>query len=578
MTFFNKTKISLAIAGAILLGGCANTHSPDVSKALSDVEKEFEGGYDEQVKKIRPYRNEIGREHNEVSFLDVNDYEIISEDDRRLPTQFDLSVVIGDDIEGEPDLFTLDSFAAMIYKTTGIVVDVSSPDLSVLSKNKKKEGASLNSSSELGSPTLRAQGVRSDSVQSYNPAQDVLGGEKSNDNDRDELKLKHFEYNGDLRGLLDYVSILNGIKWKYDEETKRAYMYAYDTKSFFIHDFSDDMELTSEITTTTDQDTDSTSGGSSKTTTRSSDLKSWDNIKDDVENMLTDGVGRAGFDRKYGLITVTDSDFVLNRVKNYVDKKNQAFGRTVILDIQFIQFTYSEGDDKSISQASLNDSLESNILGSFDLDLGTGPMAADISGNLSTLQEMMSGNFLTLATESQEILLGMLNSIGTAKTSFKTQVEILNNDSISDQKVTNQEYIDSIERSTYGDDDDSDSYSTEKGVAVDGVNLTARVRIVGDEILLNYTISSSDFYGLDDAGLSSGLEGISLKNEGSLNLDQTVTLKNGIPKIVKFTHENDETVDSQGLFSHMTWFLGGNEDLDVSKSATIVTVTAYYDN
>lgn len=574
----SKGKISLAVAAVILLGGCSSSHTPEVAKAIADTEQAFEGGYDEQVKKIKPYRQEIGREHNDVMFLDVNNYEIIAEDERRLPSQFNLPVVIKDNVKENPAQFTLDSFAAMVYRTSGVVLDVSSPDLQILAKNKQGDGIGPTQGSGLGLPTPQLQGVRNDSSQEFDQAQQLLGDTQSAGSDRDELKLKHFEYKGDLRGLLDYVSILNGIKWKYDEDAKRAFMYAYDTESFFIHDFSDDMQLDSEITTETQQDTESTTGGSTKETSRTATLNSWDNIKEDINNMLTDGTGRAGFDRKYGQITVTDSDFVLNRVKQYVKKKNDAFGKEVILEIRFIQFSYSEGDNKTISQNYLNDRLQNNILGSFDMNFGTGPMSPNIGANLSTLQEMMSGNFLTLATESQEILLGMLNNIGTAKTSFKTQVEVLNNDSISDQKVTNQEYIDSIERSNYGDNNSSESISTEKGIAVDGINLTARPRVVGDEILLNYTISSSDFIGLDDAGLGNGLEGVSLKNEGSFNIDQTVKLKNGIPKIVKFTHQDDETVDSQGLFSHNTWFLGGNEDLNKTKNAIIVTITAYYDN
>ena len=105
--------------------------------------------------------------------------------------------------------------------------------------------------------------MRNDSAQQYDQAQQLLGVQAKTNSNRDGLKLKHFEYSGDLRGLLDYVSILNGIKWKYDEDAKRAFMYAYDTESFFIHDFSDDMQLDSEVTTETQQDTESTNGGSS---------------------------------------------------------------------------------------------------------------------------------------------------------------------------------------------------------------------------------------------------------------------------------------------------------------------------
>jgi type IVB pilus formation R64 PilN family outer membrane protein len=570
-----KRKIAASVALAIMLTGCSSTHTPKVAKALDDVEKTFEGGYDEQVKPYRPYLDLIGREHTGAVFLDVDNYDVIEEDERKLPVKFNKPVKIKNTDE-DSKVFTLDEFAAMLFKTSGVTLDVSSPDLKILIKN--KEGEENSDAGGIGFPTPQLQGVRNDSAAQYDAVNDLVAGPPKETSDRDALTLKKFDYAGDVRGLLDYVSIANGIKWKYDESAGKAYMYAYETEFFELHDFNDDITLDAEITTDTQQTTDNTTGGSSKNITRASELNAWEDIKDDINNMLTEDVGRASFSRKYGMVTVTDSDYVLNRIKKYVDKKNDVFGKEVILEIRFIQFSYTEGDNKSISQNYLNSNLQNNLLGSFDMEFGTGSLSPNIGSNLSALQEVMSGNFLTLATESQEILLGMLNNIGTAKTSFKTQVEILNNDTFADQKVTNQEYIDSIERSNYGDENSSESITTEKAVAVDGLNLTARPRIIGDEILLNYTISNSDFISLDDAGLGSSAEGVQLKREGAFNIDQTVKLKNGIAKVVKFTHEDEESVDSQGLFSHFAWWLGGNEDLNKTKNSIIVTITAYYNN
>ena len=571
-----KGKIAAAVALAIVLTGCSSTHTPEVAKALDDVEKTFEGGYDEQVKPYRPYRDLIGKEHNNIVFLDVDNYDVIEEDERKLPVKFNKVVKINNDKEDSVK-FTLDNFAAMLFKTSGVTLDVSSPDLKILAKNSENEDE-LGQPAGIGLPIAQLQGVRNDSAAQYDAVDQLVAGPQAELSARDSLTLKKFNYSGDVRGLLDYVAIANGIKWKYDEDAGKAYMYAFETEFFELYDFNDDVQLDAKITTDTQQTTENTTGGSSKNISRTSELNAWDDIQDDVKNMLTEDIGRASFSRKYGMITVTDSDFVLNRIKKYVDKKNVVFGKEVILEIRFIQFSYTEGDNKSISQNYLNSNLQNNLLGSFDMEFGTGSLSPNIGSNLSALQEVMSGNFLTLATESQEILLGMLNNIGTAKTSFKTQVEILNNDTFADQKVTNQEYIDSIERSNYGDENSSESITTEKAVAVDGLNLTARPRIIGDEILLNYTISNSDFISLDDAGLGSSAEGVQLKREGAFNIDQTVKLKNGIPKVVKFTHDDDESVDSQGLFSHFAWWLGGNEDLNKTKNAIIVTVTAYYNN
>lgn len=574
MNVFKKSALAVTVASVVTLTGCAGTHSPKTQKAMDRVEEQVEGGYEQQVLKYKPVRDKIGQVHRGQAYHNVNDYSLVQEDNRVLPSVFDSEAfVYGKDNEARE--FTVDEFSSFIYQAFGVMVDVSSPDLESLDKTAKDKGpAGLRAASQQASSQA---GITGDSTGNYDAVRDLIGT-PSQGTDRDNLKLKKFKYDGTLKGLMDYVSQMNGLKWKYDADFNKAYMYAYETRTFEIFDFGDDVNTQTQITTSTTQDSESTSGGSNKQFTRKNQVDSWKEIQESIEQMVSKEYGRATYNSKHGLITVTDSDYNLANIKRYVDKLNDVSTTEIVVDFRVIRFQYSDGDNHGINQTYLNDKLQNNLLGSFDLSFGAGTLSPNISGNLGAFQELMGGNVLSIATQSQEFLMGFLNTIGTAEVAYETQVEINNNGTYNDQDQQSEEYIASIERQNFLEGSGQENLTTERDVGVDGVNLSMKARVVGDKIQLAYALGNSDFIGLKDAGLGAGLEGVKLKTQGSLNLDHEITLVNGLPKVVKFTHRKEETTNSQGMFDDALWFLGGSEDRTESKSAIIVTVTAYYNN
>jgi len=155
---------------------------------------------------------------------------------------------------------------------------------------------------------------------------------------------------------------------------------------------------------------------------------------------------------------------------------------------------------------------------------------------------------------------------------------MLNNEVYNNQGSKNQEYIASIERSRSNNDNGQDTVSTERDVAVDGLNLSLKPRVIGDRISLEYNISSSSFDGFVDAGLGSGLEGIKLKNESTLDLSHKAILRNGQTRVLVASAKEAKTSNSEGPLTHKAWFFGGNESDRVQKEVTLITVTAYYNN
>tara|TARA_Y100001956_G_scaffold73143_1_gene79104 strand:- start:67 stop:1779 length:1713 start_codon:yes stop_codon:yes gene_type:complete len=567
-----KSLTALAVASVVLTAGCSSSHGPSFERAQERVAKVTDATFDENVKDITPTRFPVGEVVHGTAYHDVNNYSFIEKDERNLPAAYDEPVFISANDDGSNPEYTVDEFAAMLYKLYGVILDVSSDDLKVLSAATEDD-----QSPSILQPSIIPQGVVSDAAADYQvPEQSTANKPTSS---RDQLFLKPFKFEGKVRDMLDYVATLNGLKWKYNQEFGRAYLYAYETREFMVYDFSAERQQQNTITTTSKQQSESTQGGSSKSYTKQSNVKPWDELKDNVESMLEGSeYSSATFNEKTGMVIVKANDYTLSRVSSYIDKMNTLTTTDITVDYRMIRVRYSESDIFQINANFLNEGLSNNMFGDFSMSAGMGEMSPNISGNLSTLQELAGGNFLTLATDSFQGLFGYLNSVGTAELSYETQVNTPNNELYTHQGGSNEEYISSIERSTTTSSTSQENLSTKKDVAVDGISMTILPRIAGDQIKLDYDISASDFIALKDAGLGNGLEGIKLRQDSSLDLSGSAILENGVTRVVKVIHERDETTDAQGPIDKALYFFGGKQNRSKNHSAIIVTITAYYNN
>ena len=123
MNVFKKSALAVTVASVVTLTGCAGTHSPKTQKAMDRVEEQVEGGYEQQVLKYKPVRDKIGQVHRGQAYHNVNDYSLVQEDNRVLPSVFDSEAfVYGKDNEARE--FTVDEFSSFIYQAFGVMVDV----------------------------------------------------------------------------------------------------------------------------------------------------------------------------------------------------------------------------------------------------------------------------------------------------------------------------------------------------------------------------------------------------------------------------------------------------------------------
>ena len=184
-----KSLTALAVASVVLTAGCSSSHGPSFERAQERVAKVTDATFDENVKDITPTRFPVGEVVHGTAYHDVNNYSFIEKDERNLPAAYDEPVFISANDDGSNPEYTVDEFAAMLYKLYGIILDVSSDDLKVLSAATEDD-----QSPSILQPSIIPQGVVSDAAADYQvPEQSTANKPTSS---RDQLFLKPFKFEG----------------------------------------------------------------------------------------------------------------------------------------------------------------------------------------------------------------------------------------------------------------------------------------------------------------------------------------------------------------------------------------------
>jgi len=158
----NKTLTALAVTSILLASGCTSSHGPSFERAQERVTKVTDATFDDNIKDIKPVRSPVGEVVYGNAYHEVNNYSFIEKDERNLPAAYDEPVFISADDEDSNKEYTVDEFAAMLYKLYGVILDVSSDDLKILSTADEDE-----SGPSILQPSIIPQGVVSDAAEEY---------------------------------------------------------------------------------------------------------------------------------------------------------------------------------------------------------------------------------------------------------------------------------------------------------------------------------------------------------------------------------------------------------------------------
>lgn len=533
---FNKKVLSLSII-AILSSGCATTHTRGYEKSRLEHEASAKKNFDETVEKLKPKLGTIGEEKSGY-FVNKDNFYVEKKKKINLPLTFREKI----SFSVEEDIST-NNFAAQVFRITGIQLDFLSND-----------GSKNTNDSDKVKPAFG--GITADSSGVFDLSNNLSNPQKI------ESKIKPFSFNGTIEEMINYVSIINDLKWKYDEKAEKVFFYNFASETFYVYEKNLDIKSTNKITTDSSGDSESGSVGNKQDIEFKKDESAWSSIEDGVNKFIS-SKGKVSFNRRQGTITVQDNDYSLAKIREYVQEINKEATRSITIDVSILNVTLNDGNSMGINWSYVNDSLKSNILGGFDLSSQLGSaFTGDSYGN----------NLLSLTTSGGlKALVGMLGTVGSVSIQSSQTFPTLNNTPISMQVTRNEKYIASIDRTTEQSTGDKNVQTTTDTVK-DGITLTLTPRIIGEEVSIDYSMSLN----VHDGFAPSPVSEVQLPISSNKNFNQSVIAKNGQTTVIMAFNKQTDRTKSQSPFSDSLWFFGGNESYEAQKEVVVITGTPYF--
>jgi type IVB pilus formation R64 PilN family outer membrane protein len=534
----NIKKTTLAVAvGSVALSGCSSTHSEKYNEQKEQAERsmvEFEMARDTVAPKEQP----LSRIVNDF-YVDIAPMEIIQDHKNDLPSIFHHEFTVY-----AKDPMKLEDLAAEIYGRTGLSLDF-------INNEKVVEGTE----------EVVAQDESYNTTQPYynsgeNDIEEIIYEDERVEEEENTLYIDH---NGSLKQLLDFVAIKKGVKWKFDQATNKIFVYKYDTRTFTVVGFGEEIEKTSQITTSMsgDQSSDSGQGSSSTTNEQSISLRAknnyWESVKTTIDSMVSEK-GKVTFNDAQGKIIVTDNDFVLADIDRVIGNLNRDAFKEVTLKVQVVSITMTDDRD-------LNASL--NIQGINDkINLSLGTQLDNLTSN---------ENLISFTDGTTTAFMQIFDSLGNATVENSVDAITLNNMPVPVQLTKNQSYISEI---TTTEDSDTGDESTEATVdqISEGITMTVTPKAIGQNVLIDYSLNLSTIDAIEEAP---GDVKIQLPITSTKNFVQRASLKNGIPRVIATVERKLESNSSKHPFNENLWFIGGSEGVNTKKEVLMVVVTPY---
>lgn len=563
---FKKTIICLSVA--LSIAGCSSTHTGKFNNEFEGSKQKIEKDYPDSAKKVIPVLDSVGQEHNDY-YVDVEDFSLERVKDSILPLEFKEHTEVL--YKKDP---TVNQFVTDLFLKTGIKVEF-------IFDNKSFEGEIADANAVIATlpeaPQAEgtiANGMGVDSTGIFQNAFTEIPNQSV-----EEQTLKKMNYKGSLQQVLDYVGVLNGLKWKYDEKVDKVFFYEKSIETFYVFEQALEISSDNKITTTSNSqgENGSASLGNQQNISMKKDENSWKDIEEELKTMISKE-GKIAFNKRQGSVVVQDNDYVLSKIRDRIEKINAEATKTITIDFSIVNVKLEDAKNLGINWNYVNTTLKNKLLGDVDLTAGGGSVAPSLGGSNITdmggLQTLYGGNYYGIRTgDNFNTLLGMLGEIGTVNITSKTAFPSLNNHPTTYQISQNEDYVSSINREKNSDTGD-ENVSTEIDTVKDGITLTVTPRIIGEQVRLEYSMSLAVNDGLTQAP---GVDGVQLPKQSNKDFSQSIIANNGQTTVIMAFQKEDGKTNAKGPGSANLWFLGGSEAYSNNKEIVVITATPFFE-
>jgi type IVB pilus formation R64 PilN family outer membrane protein len=452
-----------------------------------------------------------------------------------LPETFNQSISIH-----SPDPLSLAKITGIISTVYGVKVFVEDSAISYLSAESGGSGG--------GGTTA----VAGDSTSTESPAG---GGSSSSSSAAGSAEsiLVEANYEGSLKGFLDFLTAKTNLFWRYD--TNAALIFHHVSKSYQLKAFAGTTSLTANIGSP-----DETATANAATGVAINELSIWNSIRADIDAVKTSD-GRISVSEGTGKITVTDSPYVLAKVDRIMKDVNEELSREILLQVEIWEVETNRRSFVGVNWNAVWTNLRNAY--SFAAD-GIDPnVATRLTASIVDPDKEYSGSEMILSALSQQ---GNL-SLVTTHSAFTLSGQPIPLDNITDQTF--------LARSSMTTDETGNvTFSREPDTISEGISMSFYPRALSNaEVIMQFVVNISTINEIRRVGTEEDfIEAPRITRKNFIN---RVAMKPGQTLILSGFERASNDNDKEGPFGSWGWLLGGKKNAVRGKSTTVIMITPH---
>ncbi|MDZ4020671.1 hypothetical protein PssiTeo3_40680 [Pseudomonas sichuanensis] len=384
-------------------------------------------------------------------------------------------------------------------------------------------------------------------------------------------------YTGKTSGLLNQVTSRLGLSWHYDRDLLGVRITYFDTRTFDVWTFGDELEIESTVksglltsTGSGDSGSSSSSGGASGESGSNQSTKStyktslMSDIESNVKAMLSvQPQGRLYLSRSTGTLTVSDRPEVLNRISAYLKDTNRSITRQVLFNVKVYEVNFTDNDQTAVNWSAVYKSIS----GKWGFGL------SNTVAGISTEAISASGSILDTSSSpwaGSKAVVQALSEQGRVSEVRSPSVTTLNLQPAPIQIGNVQSYVASSSTTTTASVGSSTSLTP--ATITSGFNMMLLPKLLDKEnmlLMITLSISSKPIF----KDFESNDSKVQTTDYDTKNVAPKVRLRSGETLILTGFDENGDDARKSGVGSASFFGLGGGRTRSTTHSALVVLVT-----
>ncbi len=351
------------------------------------------------------------------------------------------------------------------------------------------------------------------------------------------------DYAGSLSGLLDYISSLAQVQWKY--EGGRIVFYKTQTLTYVVKAFAGEFKITTSLGG-------GGGAGGGIAGTVDSPTEFWVGFEAGLKTLVSSGA-KIAIDRNAGLIVLTDTFSAHEQVEQYLAQVNAQLMRQISLDVEIITVDLNQDGSQGIDWSWVNSTLRAS--GQADtFSFASPPAPATTAGGNTPFTVKLNPISGRAAMFQLLQVFGKVSNTysGIVVTTNRTAAPVAVNNTVAYLASTTPGV------STTGG---TTSPGLTPGQVTTGTNVTMLPLILdSNQVLLQAVVRLSSLNSMVrfDSGQGANQQSIQLPNVGSFTLAQRLVVPTGQTMVMMGYDRVNSTTNTTGA----------TEDITTSKSTT----------